>query len=81
MKSIKGIFQTLKLKSKMKSIAQLERELEIARAELDVMPIPQPKESKPNGAFFEYGSDEEREEYVKMEEVGWKGFINKIKNL
>jgi len=32
-------------------------------------------------AFFEDGSEEEYEEFVKMEDQGWKGFIKKIKNL
>ncbi len=63
----------------MRSIAELEKELEIARRELNQLPTPE--ESKPNGAFFEYGSDDEKEEYVRMEEVGWGKFINKIKNL
>lgn len=31
--------------------------------------------------FFEDGTDEEYVEHVKMEEDGWKGFINKVKNL
>jgi hypothetical protein len=30
---------------------------------------------------MEYGTEDEFEEYHKEEELGWKGFINKIKNL
>lgn len=38
-------------------------------------------DSKPDGAFFDYGSNDEFEEYVHMEERGWKGFINAIKKI
>ena len=33
------------------------------------------------GAFFGEGDEEEFEEFVKMEDHGWKGFINKVRNL
>lgn len=43
------------------------------------------KPASPNGdgkaVFFEDGTEEEFEEYTHLETHGWKGFINKIKNL
>jgi hypothetical protein len=38
-------------------------------------------EEKPDGAFFSEGTEEELAEFIKMEDQGWKGFINKVKNI
>ena len=41
----------------------------------------QPVDGDGKAVFIEYGNDEEFDEYVKMEEKGWKGFYKKIFNI
>lgn len=54
----------------------MEEELRILKEQL-----PEPEDKSPGGVFFEYGSEEDEEEFIEMEERGWGGFINKIKSL
>ena len=56
------------------------------REEIMTRPAPQDKVKKkdqatPKAEFFEDGTEEEFKEYTHLETHGWKGFINKIKNL
>ena len=41
----------------------------------------QPKPVDGKGVYLEPGTEDEFEEYHRNEEMGWKAFINKIKNL
>jgi hypothetical protein len=49
--------------------------------QLESKPEPTKTEGDRGGVYLEPGTEDEWEEYHKNEDLGWRNFINKIKNL
>jgi hypothetical protein len=67
----------MKQTEKEERIASLRKELGL----LESTNIPAEDIGDGKGVFFGEMTDEEYEEYDHLENKGWKGFINKVKNI